>query len=123
MRSGALPVPPGIGSSSGNVSMFGMTQRATRAPPGLVIFGRRLIGMYGNGPERSGFTAATPLAIHDRRSVVPVSRRRLLSPALVALRSMLGHGAPVFGGLRRLALILEVGLDEVGERGFQGHVR
>jgi hypothetical protein len=44
MTSGALPVPPGTGSFSGNVSMFGMTQSATAAPLGQVIRGRRLMG-------------------------------------------------------------------------------
>ena len=39
------PVPPGTGSFSGKVSMFGITQSATRAPFGQVIVGRRLIGM------------------------------------------------------------------------------
>jgi hypothetical protein len=44
MMSGAWPVPPGTGSFSGKVSMFGTTHSATRAPFGQVSVGRRLIG-------------------------------------------------------------------------------
>src|SRR5262245_26526254 len=54
MTSGIRPVPPGTGSFSGKVSMLGMTQSARRAPFGQVSVGRRLIGTYGNGPERCG---------------------------------------------------------------------
>jgi hypothetical protein len=41
---------PGMARSSGKNSILGITQSATRAPPGSVNLGRRLMALYGNGP-------------------------------------------------------------------------
>src|SRR5215468_7828984 len=75
MMSGARPVPPGTGSFRGNVSMLGTTHSATRAPPGQVRRGRRLMGTYGNGPERCGCTALGQGALRTARRTLGLLER------------------------------------------------
>src|SRR5215470_6906710 len=99
MTSGASPVPPGTGSFSGKVSTFGMIHSARRAPFGQVILGRRLIGTYGNGPERCGcMSPPVPGRVHriewEMTRVLAGSPKRFAGVCLLEVAVVVGVPGP-----------------------------